>query len=194
MKYTIVFIIAIATIFAVSNTAFAHCDHIDGPVVNDARHAIEQNDVTIVLKWIDEGDEAELRSVFDKTMRVREAGGETQEIADRLFFETLVRLHRASEGASYTGLKPAGTPVAGYVTLSDRALERGSADELIGHLQEALAHTIAEKFKETHSKRQRLGESVAAGRAYVHDYVDFVHYVKYVVETIKNDGPVDHEH
>jgi hypothetical protein len=181
-------------IFAMSNNAIAHCDHIDGPVVNDARHAIEQNDVTIVLKWIDEGDEAELRSVFDKTMRVREAGGETQEIADRLFFETLVRLHRASEGASYTGLKPAGTPVAGYVTLSDRALERGSADELIGHLQEALAHTIAEKFKETHSKRQRLGESVAAGRAYVHDYVDFVHYVKYVVETIKNDGPAHHGH
>jgi hypothetical protein len=181
-------------IFAMSNKALAHCDHIDGPVVNDARIAIERNDISIVLKWIDEGDEAELKAVFDKTMRVREAGGETQEIADRLFFETLVRLHRASEEAPYTGLKPAGTPVAGYVTLSDRALERGSADELIGHLQEALAHTIAEKFKETHSKRQRLGESVAAGRAYVHDYVDFVHYVKYVVETIKNDGPVDHEH
>lgn len=194
MKRIATFLAALTMFFVISNNAFAHCDHIDGPVVTDARIAIGQNDITPVLKWIDKKDEAELKAVFDKTMRVRHAGGETQEIADRLFFETLVRLHRASEGAPYTGLKPAGTPVAGYVTLSDNALETGSADELIGHLQEALKHIISGKFEETYSRKQRMDESVEAGRQFVHDYVEFVHHVKYIVESIKGNGPAHHEH
>jgi len=194
MKRIFSFLIALSVLLVFSNNAFAHCDHIDGPVVADARIAIEQNDITPVLKWIDKEDEAELKAVFEKTMRVRRAGGETQELADRLFFETLVRLHRASEGAPYTGLKPAGTPVAGYVSLSDNALETGSAEELIGHLQEALEQVLSGKFEETYSKKQRMDESVEAGRQYVHDYVEFVHHVKYIVESIKGNGPAHHEH
>jgi len=194
MKRITSFLILFIALFANSNNLFAHCDHVDGPVVQDARIAIEQSDLTPVLKWINAEDEAELQDVFQKTMRVREVGGETAEIADRLFFETLVRLHRASENAPYTGLKPAGTPVAGYVTLSDEALDTGSADELIGHLQEALEHVISEKFEETYSKKQRMDESVDAGRQYVHDYVEFVHHVKYIVESIKGNGAAQHEH
>jgi hypothetical protein len=194
MRRTVSIITALTIIFVITNNAFAHCDHIDGPVVADARIAIGQNDITPVLKWIEKEDEAELNAVFEKTMRVRQPGGETQELADRLFFETLVRLHRASEGAPYTGLKPAGTPVAGYVRLSDNALDSGSADELIEHLQEAIGHSIHEKFRKTFDKKQWMNESVEAGRDYIHEYVDFVHYVKYVVETIKGNGPAHHGH
>jgi hypothetical protein len=194
MRRTVSIITALTIIFVITNNAFAHCDHIDGPVVADARIAIGQNDITPVLKWIEKEDEAELRAVFEKTMRVRQPGGETQVLADRLFFETLVRLHRASEGAPYTGLKPAGTPVAGYVRLSDNALDSGSADELIEHLQEAIGHSIHEKFRKTFDKKQWMNESVEAGRDYIHEYVDFVHYVKYVVETIKGNGPAHHGH
>jgi hypothetical protein len=194
MRRTVSIITALTIIFVITNNAFAHCDHIDGPVVADARIAIGQNDITPVLKWIEKEDEAELKAVFEKTMRVRQPGGETQELADRLFFETLVRLHRASEGAPYTGLKPAGTPVAGYVRLSDNALDSGSADELIEHLQEAIGHSIHEKFRKTFDKKQWMNESVEAGRDYIHEYVDFVHYVKYVVETIKGNGPAHHGH
>jgi hypothetical protein len=194
MRRTVSIITALTIIFVITNNAFAHCDHIDGPVVADARIAIGQNDITPVLKWIEKEDEAELRAVFEKTMRVRQPGGETQVLADRLFFETLVRLHRASEGAPYTGLKPAGTPVAGYVRLSDNALDSGSADELIEHLQEAIGHSIHEKFRKTFDKKQWMNESIEAGRDYIHEYVDFVHYVKYVVETIKGNGPAHHGH
>jgi hypothetical protein len=193
MKRIYSFFITLILAFAISNDAFAHCDHIDGPVVNDARVAIEYNDITPLLKWINKEDEAELASVFEKTMRVRQAGGETQEIADRLFFETLVRLHRASEGAPYTGLKPAGTPVAEYVTLSDNALEYGFPDELIDHLQGAIEHSISEKFNATYFNKRRVNENVEYGRAYVHSYVDFVHYVKHVLEVIKGDGSPVHD-
>jgi hypothetical protein len=195
MKWIYSLLPTLIVAFLISGNALAHCDHIDGPVVNDARIAIEYNDITPVLKWINKEDEAELRSVFEKTMRVRQAGGETQEMADRLFFETLVRLHRASEGAPYTGLKPAGTPVAEYVTLSDNALEYGFPGELIEHLQEAIEHSISEKFNETFFNKRRVHEGVEHGRAYVHSYVDFVHYVKHVLESINgDDSPVHDNH
>jgi hypothetical protein len=194
MKRTYLVLLTFFFLFSISENALAHCDHLDGPVVKDARLAIEQNDITPVLKWIDKEDETELIAVYEKTMRVRQAGGEIQELADRYFFETLVRLHRAGERAPFTGLQPVGTPVAGYVTLSDNALAEGSPDKLIAHLQEALEHSITEKFRETYSGKQLMNESVEAGRQYVHDYVEFVHYVKYIVETIRNGDSSAHAH
>jgi len=188
LKYVFIFTF---TLMFIEN-ASAHCDHLDGPVVNDARIAIEQRDITPVLKWINEEDETELIAVFEKTLRVRAAGGEAQELADMYFFETLVRLHRASEGAPYAGLQPAGTPVAGYVSISDNAFETGSVDELVTHFNEALRQNIMEKFQDTYSKKQQKTESVEAGREYVHSYVEFVHYVKHIVEAIKHGNEVLH--
>lgn len=61
-------------------------------------------------------DEAETRDALQKSASVRKTGATGKE-ADRHFFETLVRVHRAGEGAAYTGLKPAGEiePAGAYV-------------------------------------------------------------------------------
>jgi hypothetical protein len=45
------------------------------------------------------------------------------------FFETLVRIHRAGEGAPYTGLKPAGT-VEPLIEMADKAVETGDVAPL----------------------------------------------------------------
>ena len=47
------------------------------------------------------------------------------------FFETLVRLHRAGEGAPYTGLKPAGRDLGPAIPAADRALETGDVEPLV---------------------------------------------------------------
>ena len=52
-----------------------------------------------------------VRRNFDQAVAVRKAGGASRDLADRYFFETLVRVHRAGEGAPYTGIKPPGTKV-----------------------------------------------------------------------------------
>ncbi len=85
-----------------------HCDTRDGPVVTAARIALKTGNVNFVLIWAPESAENELKEAFEKTLRVRKAGVEAQELADEWFFESVVRLHRASEGAPFTGLKPAG--------------------------------------------------------------------------------------
>jgi hypothetical protein len=77
--------------------AGAHCDTMDGPVVVAARGALDKGEVTPVLKWVKKADEAEVRAAFKQARTVRTKGEEAKELADRHCFETVVRLHRASE-------------------------------------------------------------------------------------------------
>ena len=92
-----------------------------------------------------EEDEAEIKDLFKKTLVVRSKGKEARELADRYFLETLVRLHRAGEGMPYTGLKPAGA-VAPAVVEADKALESGSAENLIKLITETASQGIQERF------------------------------------------------
>ncbi len=110
--------------------ARAHCDSLDGPVVKTARAALESGKPNPVLAWVRPQDEAEIKAAFARTLAVRKAGGDAKALADTWFFETLVRVHRAGEGAPYTGLKPAGTDPGPAVRAADAAVEKGSAAEV----------------------------------------------------------------
>ena len=88
-----------------------HCDSLDGPVVAAARQALDAGDVHLILPFVHLEGAEEVRDAFDKTMKARAMGAEARDVADRWFFETAVRVHRAGEGAPFTGLKPAGLDV-----------------------------------------------------------------------------------
>ena len=115
------------TLFAPGNL-FAHCDSLDGPVVKAAQQALETRDLSQVLIWVRPEDEPEVRAAFEKTLAVRVLNSQAHLLADRFFFETVVRLHRAGEGASYTGLQPAGRDLGPAIPAADRALDDGSLD------------------------------------------------------------------
>ncbi len=55
--------------------------------------------MTGLLKWVRKEDEKEIRTVFAASLAVRVKGKEARELAGRFLFETLVRVHRAGEGA-----------------------------------------------------------------------------------------------
>jgi hypothetical protein len=173
------FFVLLALSLCLPVVTYAHCDTLDGPVVQAARMALEKADVTPLLKWVQLKDEKEIRDAFQKTLAVRGKGAEAKELADMYFFETLVRIHRAGEGAPYTGLKP-GVAVDPAVALADKALESGSADKLVDVLTKAMAKGIRERFKEASEKKKHAEASVAEGRQYVKDYVIFTHYVEYL--------------
>lgn len=155
----------------------AHCDTLDGPVVKTAAAALERGDITPVLKWVRKDDEKEIRELFGKTLVVRGQGKEAKELADRYFFETLVRIHRAGEGAPYTGLKPAGA-VEPSVAAADSALGKGSADELVKMVNDAVSKGIRERFQKTLEAQKHADHTVEAGRKFVAAYVEFTHYVE----------------
>ena len=171
------------TLLLAPQAALAHCDALDGPVVTDARLALTKGDVTPVLKWLRANDEQEVRESFARTLAVRKLDPAAQKLADTYFFETLVRIHRAGEGAPYTGLKAAGT-VEPVVAKADQALEQGSVEELTKAI---VAHTeegIRERFKHALETRKHAQESVQAGREYVEAYVTYVHYVEGIAQVV----------
>jgi len=155
----------------------AHCDTLDGPVVARARASLENGDVTPVLKWVKKENEKEIQELFNKTLIARKQGREAKELADMYFFETLVRIHRAGEGAPYTGLKAAGT-VEPSVAAADKALQSGSADNLVKLVTEAAAKGIRERFAHTMETKKHADESIESGRKFVEAYVEFTHYVE----------------
>lgn len=169
---------------------YAHCDALDGPVVVDARKALEIGDVGRVLRWVPRLQEGEVRRAFQEALRVRRLGDEARELAERYFFETLVRLHRAGEGAPYTGLKPAGQDLGAAIPAADRALAGGSLEELDRLLLLPLRRGLAARLHVARDRRTHADESSEQGRQFVAAYVDFVHYVKGVHEAV--EGHTDH--
>jgi hypothetical protein len=170
-----------------SQNVLAHCDTLNGPVVQTAREALESGDITPLLKWVRSGDEEEIKDAFEKTLVVRAKGAEAKELADMYFFETLVRVHRAGEGAPYTGLKP-GEAVDPAVTLADKALESGSVDKMVDVLTKAMAKGIRERFQHARETKKHANDSVVAGREFVEAYVIFTHYVEGLHAIIKGSG------
>ena len=167
-------------------SAYAHCDTTGGPVIPEARAALEKGDVTPILKWIKADNEAEIKAAFAKAVVVRTNGPEAQELADRYFLETLVRLHRAGEGAPYTGIKDA--PVEPIVALADQALADGSAEEMIAKMSGHMAAAVKAKFDRAMETAKSKDTSIEAGREFVEAYVTYMHYVEGIHAAIMSAG------
>ena len=178
--YLITVLIAVGVavfLMAPIKDVFAHCDTLDGPVIEAARLALEKGEVTPVLKWVPKEHEQEIRDAFSQTLAVRVKGKEARELADRFFFETLVRVHRAGEGAPYTGLKSAGT-VEPAIAAADKALQTASVDTLADKISNAVREGIKKRFDAALEKKKHADDSVEAGRDFIEAYVQYVHFIE----------------
>jgi len=163
-----------ALLLATPKDASAHCDTLDGPVIQDARKAIEARDITPVLKWVKPKDEKAVHAAFRKVLAGK---AKSPAAAEQSFFATLVRIHRAGEGAPFSGLKPAGA-VEPAVAEADKALVSGSPDALVTLVTEDVAAGIKKRYEHAAATHRHKDESVAQGREFVEAYVAFTHYVE----------------
>ena len=143
-----------------------HCDALDGPVVKAARMALEARDVNLVLPYVKKESEAEVLEAFEKVIAVREADPAVRELADLYFFETVVRVHRAGEGAPYTGLKPAGLDVGPVIPAAERAIETGSPVELLELLTDTVRSEVMRRFDRVMQLRPQAEGNVDQAREY----------------------------
>jgi hypothetical protein len=182
--------------------AFAHCDGLDGPVVKAAQRALETRNPALVLIWVQEQDEPEIRRAFEQTLVVRALSPQAKELADRFFFETLVRVHRAGEGAPFTGLKPAGRDLGPAIPAADEAVRVGSVEPVRQLLSAAIQERLRQQFGEVVATKTFASDDVAAGRAYVKAYVEFIHFVELLYDTTEkaphghfeeSDAPPKHQ-
>ena len=174
-------------IFIFTKTASAHCDSYDGPVIKDAEMALETNNVNLVLKWVTKEQEKEITTLFQKTKELRNGDKEVYEIVEKHFFETLVRLHRETEGAPYTGLKPAGTTKQ-IIQMTDKALKENNVDDFLLKLNNHIDKVVREKYEKVSKLDKVKDNSVEAGREFVAAYVDYTHTVEAIHDIIEHGG------
>lgn len=186
-------IVSLFMIFG-SVPASAHCDSYDGPTIKDAVKALETNNVKLVLKWIKPEQEKEIIPLFNKTYALKSGDKEVYAIVEKHFFETLVRLHRETEGAPYTGLKPAGTTKP-IILMSDQAIESRNIDDLLGKLNNHIGKVLKEKYEKVAALEKIKNDSPEQGREYVEAYVDYTHTIEAMHDIVEQgSGHAAHNH
>lgn len=161
-----------------TNVTFAHCDTMNGPLIKDARLAIAQNNINYALKWVSSKNEAEIKDAFKLMMKVRETGPEGKELAEKYFFETLVRIHRTGEGMPYTGIKPSGTPIDEKIMAADKSIESGNLSPLKDIISKEKLAELTMRFNKVMSLKNFDVNNVEAGREYIEAYVLFFKFAE----------------
>lgn len=195
---SLIAVITMALLFLVltSFPAFGHCDSEDGPIIPLIRSSFEDGNIAPLLKWLSPGDEPEIKELFESVRSLRTQSPEAREIADRLFIETFIRLHRASEGAPYTGIKKAGT-ILPIIAEVDQSLESGTVDSLADKIAQAVRSRVVEQYQYAAHLREHQDDSVEDGRAFVKAYITYVHFVEglhdYLTAETHEHGSPDEE-
>jgi hypothetical protein len=150
--------------------------------------------VNVVLPYVPKTAEEEVIGAFDKVAKARRDSPEAREVADRFFYETVVRLHRAGEGAPFTGLKPAGLDVGPAIPAAERAIESGSG----GQLADLLCQIVREEIGTRLDRVMRLKDSADRGvdhaREYVSAMLGFEVYAHTVYKALKAAAHGGHSH
>ena len=174
-----------------------HCDSMDGPVVTAARRALEKEDVNLILPYVKDDATADVKSAFEKALRARKEAPLAREVADLYFFETAVRLHRAGEGAPYTGLKPAGLDVGPVIPVAEKAIKSGLPDALIRLLTDTLRQEVQHRFEHMKHLRDYQPSDVAKAREYVEAMLGLEVYSHHLYQAMKatpHEGGHEHHH
>lgn len=171
--------------------AEAHCDSEQGPVASAALQALDAGDVNLVLPYVASDMEGELSAAFDQAVAVRQLGGDAALLADKYFVETAVRLHRTSEGASFTGVTHEAVPEA--IVMADEAMANGSLDAVYTFLNEEMRQGIETNYHKVVEAREQAAteNTVEANRERVEAELSFEKYVYDLY--LKITGPVGHE-
>jgi len=161
-----------------TNVSFAHCDTMDGPLIKDAKIAIDKNNVNYVLKWVQPENETEIKEAFFLTMKVRKSGADARNLADKYFFETVVRLHRSGEGVPFTGVKPSGTPIDEKILAADKSIEKGNLSPIKDLVPKEMLPELEVRFNKVMSLKDFDVNNVSEGREYIEAYVQFFKFAE----------------
>jgi len=161
-----------------TSVSFAHCDTMDGPLIRDAKIALNTNNVNYVLKWVKQENETEIKEAFFLTMNVRKLGADALNLADKYFFETVVRVHRSGEGVPFTGVKPSGTPIDEKILAADKSIETGTLAPLKNLVPKEILPELEIRFNKVLSLKDFDVNNVTEGRAYIEAYVQFFKFAE----------------
>lgn len=149
--------------------------------------------MNLVLPFVPVESEPELTAAFDQAATVRSQSPESQALTDLYFAETAVRIHRAGEGAPYTGLKPADTDFGPAIPAAAEALETGQIDALLALLSQEVEAGVTERFNHIAEmgaapEAPAAAEDVPAARERVSEELAFIGYIEAIYLAIEGGG------
>jgi hypothetical protein len=188
----------LASLVLTPRAALAHCDSVDGPVAQAVAKALDTGNVNLVLPFAPQAAEAELKGAFGQARTVRALGGEARALADRSFLETAIRLHRAGEGAAFTGVKPAGIDYGPMIAAAERAVATGDLHPVSAVLAETIEHSLGEKLAKVRalqsaSKEPKSEAEVAGARERISAELEFITFAESVRQAALGNMPLHHE-
>lgn len=180
-----------------AQSAHAHCDALDGPVATTAQRVLENGNVNPVLAYAPATAEAEIRAAFEKSRKVRGLSGDARALADQAFIETVIRLHRAGEGAAYTGLRPAGGDYGPVIPAAEHAVETGDLTKLRTVLVELMEHALRERLTDVRELRKVTLEPTSAAevphtRERVSAELGFITFAEILHQAVLGKGAEQH--
>lgn len=192
------FAVTAAALVLGSQAAQAHCDSVDGPVAKAVEKALETGNINPVLAYAPATAEAEIHAAFDRSRKVRELGPDARSLADQAFMETVIRLHRAGEGAPYTGLKPAGIDYGPAVPAAEHAVETGDLAKLKAVLSEEIEHALRERLAHVRELQRaplapKAPAEVPAARERVSAELGFITFAESIRQTARGKGAEHHD-
>jgi Family of unknown function (DUF6448) len=178
--------------------ARAHCDSVDGPVAKAIQKALETGNINLVLPYAPVSAEAELKATFAEAREVRALGPDARKLADRSFMETAIRLHRAGEGAGFTGLKPAGIDYGPMIPAAERSLETGDLQSIKIALLEEIDHVLGERLAHIRELRKVSTEpanytDVAGARERISAELGFITFAEGLRQAVLGKTPAHRE-
>jgi hypothetical protein len=198
MTKTITAAVIAAALLLNSQDVQAHCDSLDGPVAKAVEKALETGNVNPVLAYAPATAESEIRAAFEKSRKVRGLGTDARALADQAFMETVIRLHRAGEGAPYTGLRPAGIDYGPVIPAADHAVETGDLTKLNAVLSEEIEHTLGERLAHVRELQKapiepKTAAEVPAARERISAELGFVTFAESIRQAALGRGAEHHD-
>lgn len=175
---SVLFVVTFAVVLLRPVRASAHCDTMEGPTAQDGLRALDTGNLALALKWVAPSSEKELREGFEQARAARDLGPAARQVADRWFVENLVRIHRAGEGAPFSGVQPYGAPVDERVAAADAAIDSGDLAPLRGLVPAERWPELERRFATVLQRKDHDETDVDAGRAYIEAYVSFFKYAE----------------
>ena len=170
---------------------------LDGPVAKAVHRALETGNVNPVLAYVPAAAEHEIRTVFEKSRKVRGLNTDARTLADQAFMETVIRLHRAGEGAAYTGLKPAGADYGPVIRAAEAAVQTGELTKLKSALQEELDHALNERLSHLRELQKaplepKTASEVPLARERISAGLGFITFAETIRQAILGKGAEHH--
>ena len=105
-----------------------------------------------------------------------------------------MRVHRAGEGAPYTGLKPAGLSEGPVIPIAEKAIETGSADELLKALTDIVQSEVKQRFERVMRLKKHADGPVDEAREYVEAMLGLQVYAHKLYLCAKAEAHADVHH